>query len=83
MGAGLQRAVAAAKATQLTKAQKDALQWLRDHNGTGLFDKNGVLLASGELAPVRRSTWNALREAGKVEIYRDGVRGPARVRVAA
>ena len=81
MGAGLQRAFAAARATALTKSQCAALQWLREHNGTGLFDKHGVVLAAGESAPFMRSTWNALREAGKVRIYRDGVRGPSRIDV--
>lgn len=66
----------------MTKAQTDALKWLVEHNGTGIFNKNGVLLAAGELAPFMRSTWNALRDAGKVDIYRIGARGPARVAVA-
>jgi hypothetical protein len=56
----------------VTKSQQQALQWLRDHNGTGLFNKNGVLLAAGELAPVMRSTWNALSAAGMVVV--DGKR---------
>lgn len=51
-----------------TKAQLAALKWLRFRNGTGLFDKNDVLLAAGELAPVMRSTWNALRDAGLLRI---------------
>lgn len=25
----------------LTQSQSDALKWLRAHNGTGVFDKNG------------------------------------------
>lgn len=62
----------------MTRAQEAALKWLREHNGTGLFDKNGVLMAAGELAPVMRSTWNALRDAGCVRIER-GAKGPARV----
>lgn len=65
----------------MTKSQQDALNWLMGHNGTGVFDKNGVLLAAGELAPFMRSTWNALRDAGHVDIYRIGTRGPARVAV--
>lgn len=82
MDAGFQRACAAAAATRLTKAQEAALKWLREHNGTGVFDKHGVLLAAGELAPFMRSTWNALRDAGKVDIFRIGNRGPARVAVS-
>lgn len=66
----------------MTKSQLAALEWLREHNGTGVFDKNGVLLAAGELAPFTRSTWNALRDAGKIEITRART-GPARVRVIA
>ena len=50
----------------LTKAQRDALQWLAEHNGDGVFDRYGVLLAAGELAPVMRSTWNALAALGLV-----------------
>lgn len=67
----------------LTKAQADALQWLRDHNGGGIFDKHGVLLAAGESAPFMRSTWNALGRAGLVDIWRPGTRGPKRVAVTA
>ena len=67
---------------KLTAAQKDALDWLRRHNGDGLFDKNGVLLAAGELAPVMRSTWNALALLGKVEIYRPHPGGASRCRLA-
>lgn len=65
----------------LTKAQEEALRWLRQRNGEGMFDRNGVLLAAGELAPHTRTTWNRLREAGAVEIYRDRLCGPSRVRI--
>jgi L-lysine 2,3-aminomutase len=65
----------------MTKAQQAALDWLREHNGTGIFGKNGVLLAAGEWAPVTRQTWNALRDLGHVTIFRIGTRGPARVAV--
>lgn len=54
---------------KITEAQYDALKWLSQHNGDGLFDKEGVLLAAGERAPVMRSTWNALRDVGLVEFY--------------
>jgi len=70
------------KVAQLTEAQRAALKWLREHNGTGIFDKNGVLLAAGELAPFMRSTWSALRDAGLVDIFRTGSRGPYRVAVS-
>jgi hypothetical protein len=82
MAAGFQRAFVAAAETHLTQSQADALKWLRDHNGTGVFNKNGVLLAAGELAPFMRSTWNALSKAGMVDIWRPGTRGPKRVQVA-
>jgi hypothetical protein len=53
----------------MTRAQKDALKWLSEHNGDGCFDQNGVLLAAGERAPFMRSTWNHLRDQGLVEQY--------------
>lgn len=56
-------------APKLTQAQKDALTWLREHNGDGLFANDGVLLAAGERAPVMRATWNRLRDLGLVEFY--------------
>jgi hypothetical protein len=67
----------------ITKAQQAALEWLKEHNGTGVFDKTGVLLAAGERAPFMRSTWNALRDAGLIDMWRIGNRGPARVAVSA
>lgn len=69
---------------QLTAAQADALKWLREHGGDGMFDVNGVLLAQGELAPVRRITWNRLAAIGLVQFYggkRDGGRGRGRMRL--
>lgn len=66
---------------EITKAQRDALKWLREHNGDGCFDRNGVLLAGGELAPFMRSTWNALRVAGLVEMYKPNGTGRGRVRL--
>ncbi|XUM19816.1 hypothetical protein ACRAVF_19315 [Bradyrhizobium oligotrophicum S58] len=59
------------RVVQLTEAQRAALRWLKAHNGDGVFDRDGVLLAAGERAPVMRSTWNALAEAGFVEFYAD------------
>jgi hypothetical protein len=47
--------------THLTHAQQDALVWLRDRNSTGVFDRNGILLAGGELAPFAEITWSTLR----------------------
>lgn len=56
-------------APTITEAQRTALRWLKQHNGDGLFSRDGVLLAAGERAPVMRSTWNALERAGFVEFY--------------
>lgn len=67
----------------MTTAQKAALAWLRNHNGDGCFDVNGVLLAAGELAPVMRSTWNELRDLGFVEFYKPNGRGRGRCRLTA
>lgn len=67
----------------MTKAQKDALDWLKKHNGDGLFDRNGVLLAAGETAPVTRATWNALRDLGLVEFYKPTGKGRGRCRLTA
>lgn len=54
----------------MTKAQEEALRWLRERNGTGVFEKPGasVLVAAGERAPTMRGTWNALRDLGHVTI---------------
>jgi hypothetical protein len=81
MGQGLQRAVAAARETRLTKTQIAALKWLRDRNGDGCLDKFGVVLAAGEGAPFMRSTWNVLRDAGLVEFYNPAGKGYGRIRV--
>lgn len=65
---------------KLTKAQIEALKWLRDRGGDGIFDDDGVLLAAGESAPHTRSTWNKLNAAGIVEFY-GGRNGRSRVRI--
>lgn len=53
----------------LTSSQKSALLWLRNRNGDGVFDRNGVFVAGGERAPYMRSTWNKLEADGAVEFY--------------
>lgn len=58
----------------VTKSQKSALLWLKNRNGDGVFDRNGVLNASGERAPYMRGTWNKLRDAGLAEFYLDNRR---------
>jgi len=65
----------------MTPAQTNALKWLKDHGGDGVFDKNGILLAAGEPCPFMRSTWNALRDAGLVEMYKPAGKGRGRCRV--
>jgi hypothetical protein len=65
----------------VTKAQRRALEWLAKRNGDGIFDVHGVLVAAGERAPFMRSTWNKLRDAGLVEIYRVHSRGASRCKV--
>ena len=65
----------------LTEAQRAALRWLRQHNSDGIFDVNGVLLAAGELAPVMRSTWNALARLGLAEFYGPEGKPCARLRL--
>jgi len=66
---------------ELTTAQKEALRWLKEHGGDGAFDKFGVALAAGESAPVARSTWNKLRDAGLVEFYNPAGKGRGRLRL--
>ncbi|TAN16305.1 MAG: hypothetical protein EPN45_02485 [Rhizobiaceae bacterium] len=55
----------------MTRAEADALKWLFDHGGDGVFAgrDHQVLLARGETAPFMRSTWNALARLGRVEFY--------------
>lgn len=67
--------------SQMTKSQAEALRWLRQHTGDGVFDRNGVLLAAGESAPFMRSTWNALRDLGLVEFYGRDVKRRSRLRI--
>lgn len=52
-----------------TTACLSALKWLRNRNGDGVFDRNQVLIAAGERAPVMRSTWNKLEAECLVEKY--------------
>ncbi|WP_457660862.1 hypothetical protein [Sinorhizobium medicae] len=53
----------------VTDAMKSALKWLTNRNADGVFDKNQVLIAAGQRAPVMRSTWSRLEKAGLVERY--------------
>lgn len=54
---------------RVTGAMKSALKWLVNRNADGVFNKNQVLTAAGERAPVMRSTWSKLEKAGLVERY--------------
>ena len=66
---------------KLTKAQHDALCWLANRGGDGMFDRNGVVLACGVTAHSTRSTWNTLRDAGLIEYYRPTGKGRGRLRL--
>lgn len=46
----------------ITPAQWAALKWLNNRGGEGMFNKNGGLLAQGELAGVMRATWDVLAD---------------------
>lgn len=65
----------------MTKSQHEALRWLTERGGDGVFDKNGTLIACGESAPFVRSTWNVLSEYGYVEFYKPTGKGRGRVRL--
>ena len=68
-------------APALTKSGQEALKWLRERNGDGCFDRNGVLFAAGETAPFTRTTWNQLRDHGLLEFYKPTGRGFGRARL--
>lgn len=55
--------------SKATRAQLAALKWLRNRNGDGVLDRNQVLVAAGERAPVMRGTWSKLEALGMVERY--------------
>jgi len=65
----------------MTKAQRGALRWLFARHSDGVFDRNGVLLAGGDLAPYMRATWNALRDLGFLEFYKPTGKGYGRARL--
>lgn len=65
----------------MTEAETRALKWLNEHGGDACFDKNGIALAMGQTAPHTRSTWNALRDQGRVEFYNPSGKGRGRMRV--
>jgi hypothetical protein len=53
----------------MSRARKEALRWLGEHNGDGLVERWGTVVAAGERAPHTRQTWRTLHVAGLVEIY--------------
>lgn len=67
--------------SKLSKPQVEALDWLTKRGGDGMFNMYGLVLAMGQVAPHMRSTWNALRDARKVEFYKPEGKGRGRVRI--
>jgi type VI protein secretion system component VasF len=57
---------------KLTQAQYDALKWLKDRGGDGVFIQFRRVLAQGEVAPHMWSTWKALIKLGFCGEYRQG-----------
>ena len=65
---------------KLTKAQQRALKWLCDHNGSGILDRYGRLVAGGEVATqFHPATWLRLvaiemvdGHGGRLNITRNG-----------
>jgi len=55
-----------AKQELIRASQRLALLWLRNRGGEGVFNKDDVLIARGELAPVARPTWRKLQSAGLI-----------------
>lgn len=42
----------------MTKAMKRAVEWLSEHNGSGVIDNHGHVLAGGEVAThIAAETW--------------------------
>lgn len=57
----------------MTPAERSALRWLKERNGTGVFaekSNHSVLIAAGERGPFRRGTWSKLCGSGMVTIDR-------------
>lgn len=53
--------------SNLTAAQKRALNWLEDHNGSGVIDRYGYIIAGGERgSKFAAETWLRLAVAGYV-----------------
>jgi len=55
----------------MTKAQRDALKWLKEHGGDGCRQGpcRQQVLAQGEIAPFMWSTFTALALLGMVDLY--------------
>ena len=55
----------------MTKAQRDALKWFREHGGDGVRQGRGrvQIRASGEIAPFMWITFRTLIELGLIEQY--------------
>lgn len=65
----------------MTTSQGKALKWLFDRGADGIFDIHGIVIAHGEIAPITRSTWNALRDLGYIEFYNPTGKGRGRLRI--
>ena len=68
-------------ATKLTQAQKDAVQWLRNHGGTGIILHTGKLLAGGETSAKEPVTWLHLVAHSMVDARVDLDGGATRITV--
>lgn len=67
--------------SDLTQAQRDAVEWLRERGGDGvlMYTKTGgrhgaggagyALMAAGEVSPSLRLTWDRLVAKGRAELY--------------
>ncbi len=52
---------------KLTETQQRALKWLNEHNGSGILDRYGRLVAGGEVATqFHPTTWLRLVATGLV-----------------
>ena len=52
----------------LTSSLQNAINALASRGGTGVFDRNNVLLCAGERLGFMRSTWSRLKAKGIVTI---------------
>jgi hypothetical protein len=72
----------------MTKAEQQALEWLRERGGDAAIARTKAggnqIMAQGEVAPFMRSTWNSLANQGLLEFYggaKHGGKGSGRLRL--